>query len=551
MNLSEELPAFAELGLGTSLLRAIKEQGYTEPTEIQSKAIPYLNQGRDLIGIAQTGGGKTAAFVLPLLEHLIVSKTRRKPKEPRAVILAPTRELAKQIADQVKLLSVHTPVKHQVIYGGASYGPQIQALHRGVDILIATPGRLKDHVEQGNVRFDQTEIFVLDEADRMLDMGFVGEVKEIAANLKEGHQTILFSATMGKEVRKLTHDLLHKPITVEVAREATIATGICHRVLFVTQVNKRKLLQDLMRREEMGQVLIFTRTKHGADRLAKALGEKGHKADSIHGDKPQRTRERVLKAYRNGKTNVLVATDVAARGIDVPGISHVVNFDMPQDPENYVHRIGRTGRAEATGTAISLCNAEERPLLRAVEKVIQQRVAVDTAHDWHEEIAEQDEPREKPARRGRGRPGQRDRSGSNSGRFGAARRASGRRKNSPWQPETDREEGGAPARMKRRKPAKPHRKGQTARNQDVETASRAEKPIAAKPKRKKPATAKAQENKPFAAKPKRAKSKNAKPQNARSKNAKPQGNKPKRSPAKGPKPMGGRNGHGPAMRRVG
>ena len=375
---------FAGLELAQPLLRAISDEGYTTPTPIQAKAIPPLLDGRDLLGVAQTGTGKTAAFALPLLHHLTQDGSKLQPMKPRALILAPTRELAGQIADAVRGYSRHMGLRTTVVFGGVSIRPQIKALANGVHVLVATPGRLLDLMNQGKVRLDAVEIYILDEADRMLDMGFIRDVKKITAAVPRQRQTALFSATMPKSVQGLADGLLSDPIKVEVAPAATTAEKVSQRVLFVAKDKKRALLGELMADAAISRVLIFTRTKHGANRVAKHLGQIGVEADAIHGNKSQGARERALKGFRSGKLRALVATDIAARGIDVDGVTHVINFDLPNEPESYVHRIGRTARAGATGMAISFCDHEERAYLADIERTIRQSVPVDEDHPFHE-----------------------------------------------------------------------------------------------------------------------------------------------------------------------
>lgn len=373
---------FSELDLVGPLLRAVEKQNFETPTPIQASAIPPLLEGQDVMGIAQTGGGKTAAFVLPLLQKLSQTHGRPKKNKPRALILAPTRELAGQIGKCIKDFSQGVKVFHTVIYGGAPYGPQLQALARGVDILVATPGRLLDHVARKTVILDDCNIFVLDEADRMLDLGFIDDVSKIAGLLPQNHQTVMFSATMSRDIKKLCDKILNEPVYVEAPRETMVASGIDHRVLMVGYKDKKTLLMHLLKTEAIEKALIFTRTKATADDLAKEIEEQDLRASALHGDHPQRTRERTLRAFRNDRFKILVATDVAARGIDVTGISHVFNFDLPMEPENYIHRVGRTGRAGASGIAISLCEARERNLLHNIERVIKLRVRVDDDHPY-------------------------------------------------------------------------------------------------------------------------------------------------------------------------
>ena len=374
---------FAALGLADPLLKSIKREGFTAPTPIQSIAVPPLLEGADLMGIAHTGGGKTAAFSLPLLHKLLQTPGKPKPNRCKALILAPTRELAQQIGKCIVEFSRGTKVTTAVIAGGLPYGPQIQKLRRGVDVLIATPGRLMDHLRSGAIGFEDTATYILDEADRMLDMGFIHDVMSISKSLPKGHQTVLFSATMSPKIKKLSQALLDDPVHVEIEQKTTVAETIDHKMMSVAKGNKRALLFELLTSLEADKVLVFARTKRGADRLAKQICGQDITADAIHGDKRQRQREKILKNFRNGKVKVLVATDLAARGIDVDGITHVINFDLPMEPENYVHRVGRTGRAGKLGTAISFCDMEEVALLRDIERLIALPIEVDEEHRFH------------------------------------------------------------------------------------------------------------------------------------------------------------------------
>ncbi len=381
---------FEGLYLAQPILRAIAEEGFSEPTPIQSRAIPALMDGRDLIGIAQTGTGKTAAFSLPILHRLAESNNQRLKRSTRALVLAPTRELALQILACIKTYNKYLKLKTAVAYGGVSIRGQISALHHGVDILVATPGRLLDLKRQGCLRLDRVEFFVLDEADRMLDMGFAPDVKLIASELPKEHQTAMFSATMAKNVRGLVESLLDHPTKVEVAPVATTVDKIDQRVLFVRKENKRALLAELMKDKAISRVLVFTRSKHGADGVARNLERSGIKTGVIHGNKSQSQRERAIKMFKSGNLRVLVATDIASRGIDVDGISHVINFDLPNEPDSYVHRIGRTGRAGAIGTALSFCDIEEKAYLIDIEKTIRQSVEVIEDHPYHDTIIASD-----------------------------------------------------------------------------------------------------------------------------------------------------------------
>lgn len=401
---------FASLNLAEPLLRAIAEDGYEFATPIQAQSIPPLLEGRDLLGVAQTGTGKTASFALPLLHHLAQKNRKALSKQPRVLILAPTRELAGQINDSVRGYARHMHLRTMVVFGGVSIRPQIQALSRGVHILVATPGRLMDLMKQGHVRFSEVEIFILDEADRMLDMGFIPDVKRIAAAISDKSQTVLFSATMPKSILGLADGLLTNPVRVEVARAATTAEKIDQQVMFVPKDKKRALMDELLTDKAMEKVLIFTRTKRSADRVAKHLLKSGIKVDAIHGNKAQNARQRALKGFKAGKLRALVATDIAARGIDVDGVTHVINFELPDDPDSYVHRIGRTARAGATGVAITLCDQEQRSVLRDIEKIIRQTVPVMEDHPYHSEEIANDPGKSKSRPQRQGRPSQRRRS---------------------------------------------------------------------------------------------------------------------------------------------
>ncbi len=378
---------FAGLKLAQPILRAITDEGYTIPTPIQIKSIPPLLEGRDLLGVAQTGTGKTAAFALPLLHRLAGeagnAAGKLQPNKPRALILAPTRELAGQINDSLRSYSRHLDLRTAVIFGGVSARPQIQALTRGVHVLVATPGRLLDLMNQGKVRLDAVEVLILDEADRMLDMGFVRDVKKIVAAVPARRQTALFSATMPSSVQSLASGLLNDPVRVEAAPAATTAEKVTQKIFFVPKEKKRALLSELLKDKDIERVLIFTRTKHGANRVARHLQENGVHSDAIHGNKAQNARQRALDGFRSGSIRALVATDIAARGIDVDGVTHVINFELPNEPESYVHRIGRTARAGAAGIAISFCDHEERGYLRDIEKTIRQSVPVIEDHPYH------------------------------------------------------------------------------------------------------------------------------------------------------------------------
>jgi ATP-dependent RNA helicase RhlE len=374
--------SFASLQLAAPIQRALADKAYTLPSPIQAQAIPLLLAGRDLVGVAQTGTGKTAAFALPMLHRLSAHPQPRLPRLPRALILTPTRELATQIAQNIALYGRHLTLRHAVIFGGVGEHPQIRSLAEGVDIVIATPGRLLDLMDRRYVGLDRVEIFVLDEADRMLDMGFAPAVKRVLARLPARRQSLLFSATMPESIRSLAHSFLRDPVRVEVTPAASSPELIDQRVCHVDRNDKHALLLHLLRANGEGLALIFARTKHGANRLAKNLSRDGVRADAIHGNKSQTARQRALDDFRAGTLRVLVATDIAARGIDVKGIALVVNFDLPNEPESYVHRIGRTARAGAAGLAIALCDETERGFLRAIERLIRRQIPVMSDHPF-------------------------------------------------------------------------------------------------------------------------------------------------------------------------
>ncbi len=369
--------SFTNLGLSAELLRAVAEQGYTEPTPIQTQAIPIVLSGRDLLGAAQTGTGKTAGFALPLLQRLATgAKASASPaRHPvRVLILVPTRELAAQVQDSVRTYGKYLKLRSTVIYGGVGFNPQADELRRGVDIVVATPGRLLDHVQQHTIDLRKVEILVLDEADRMLDMGFIPAIRRILALLPAGRQNLLFSATFPDEIRKLAGSFMRDPATVEVARRNLPIELISQVAHPVDKDRKRDLLAHLVKTNNWQQVLVFTRTKHGANRLAQQLDRDGIDADAIHGNKSQPARMRTLKRFKDNELQVLVATDIASRGLDIEELPHVVNYDLPYVPEDYVHRIGRTGRAGLSGEAVSLVCSGDRPLLAAIERLINKRI---------------------------------------------------------------------------------------------------------------------------------------------------------------------------------
>jgi ATP-dependent RNA helicase RhlE len=387
---------FSDFNLLGSLQTAVQKTGYTVPTPIQVQAIPYLLQGRDLLGIAQTGTGKTAAFALPMLDHLVKNPGRLVRGLVRSLILTPTRELASQISASFATLGQDLRFRQAVVFGGVGAAKQINALAKGVDVLVATPGRLLDLMGQGYVLLDHLEIFVLDEADRMLDMGFIHDVRRVMARLPDQRQTLLFSATMPEDISRLSKELLHDPIRVEVTPPATTVETVEQKVMFVDKAQKIHLLQALLSERDFTSVLVFTRTKHGADKVARRLQDHRINADVIHGNKSQNARERALDGFRAGKIQVLVATDIAARGLDVPGVSHVINFDLPNEPEAYVHRIGRTARAGRAGVAISLCEAAEKLYLLDIQRLVGNLIKTDCDHDFHSDAAAHASPVKPP-----------------------------------------------------------------------------------------------------------------------------------------------------------
>ncbi len=374
--------SFDDLGLIDALRRAVAAQGYTTPTPIQARAIPHAVQGRDVLGIAQTGTGKTASFALPVLQRLAGDPPPRGQRPIRALVLAPTRELAAQIAESFAVYGQGLGLRHAVIFGGVGQRPQEDALRAGIDVLVATPGRLLDLMDQGFVDLSRLSVFVLDEADRMLDMGFIHDVRKVVAKLPKARQTLFFSATMPDAVGALAGQLLVDPVRVEVTPQATTAERVKQAVLFVEKADKRGLLAEVLRRPAVTRALVFTRTKHGANRVVEHLEKEGFSAAAIHGNKSQSARERALDGFREGTVRVLVATDIAARGIDVEGVSHVVNFDLPNVAEQYVHRIGRTARAGASGMALSFCDREEVAYLRDIEKLTRQEIPTVATHPY-------------------------------------------------------------------------------------------------------------------------------------------------------------------------
>jgi len=371
----DSLTSFNEFGLAAPILRALAEEKYVTPTPIQDQTIPIAMQSRDVIGIAQTGTGKTAAFALPILNHLFNKRQRPSQKSCRVLVLSPTRELSNQIADSFRAYGRHIrPLEITLAIGGVPINRQVRALARGTEVLVATPGRLLDLIHQRALRLDQVEVLVLDEADRMLDMGFIHDIKKVVAMLPKARQTLFFSATMPQEITRLADSMLRDPARVAVTPQASTVDRIEQRVILTEKASKPSLLVEVLKTEKTDRVLVFTRTKHGADKVVRGLQKAGHAAEAIHGNKSQNQRERVLADFRDGKLRTLIATDIAARGIDVDGVSHVINFDLPNIPESYVHRIGRTARAGAAGVAISFCDHEERAYLRDIERLIRMAI---------------------------------------------------------------------------------------------------------------------------------------------------------------------------------
>jgi ATP-dependent RNA helicase RhlE len=367
---------FASLGVAEPLLRALATENYANPTPIQTIAIPAILSGRDVLGLAQTGTGKTAAFGLPLLQHLAANQMPLQPRSVRALILAPTRELAVQIGDSLKTYGRHLKLRHAVVLGGVNQSRQVEALKGGVDVLVATPGRLLDLVQQKHIRLDGASFLVIDEADRMFDMGFIRDVRRLVAALPKKRHSMLFSATMPKEVAHLVAEILHDPIRIDISPAKITADKIDQRVYHVATSEKRGLLRELLRDDAMARVIVFTRTKHGANKVADQLAKSGVSADAIHGNKSQNARQRALDAFREGSARVLVATDIAARGIDVDGITHVVNYELPNIAESYVHRIGRTARAGSGGIALAFCDPSERQFLKDIERLVREPLKI-------------------------------------------------------------------------------------------------------------------------------------------------------------------------------
>jgi len=408
---------FNELGLSAELLRAVSQQGYTQPTPIQAKAIPEILKGSDVLAGAQTGTGKTAGFTLPLLQRLGETTPKDGKRPVRALVLTPTRELAAQVSESVRAYGKNLPLKSAVIFGGVSINPQISALRRGVDILVATPGRLLDHVGQKTLDLSKVEILVLDEADRMLDMGFIHDIKKVLALLPKARQNLLFSATFSDEIKRLADGLLNNPVLIEVARRNTASETVEQVIHPVDKSNKRKLLSYLIGSQNWQQVLVFTRTKHGANRLAQQLDKDGLSSAAIHGNKSQGARTRALADFKSGKVRVLVATDIAARGLDIDQLPHVVNYELPNVPEDYVHRIGRTGRAGNEGKAVSLLSLDENKLIRDIERLLKRQLPREVIAGFEPDPNAKPEPEvSRPrANQGRNRPTGRSRTGNGNG----------------------------------------------------------------------------------------------------------------------------------------
>jgi len=384
---------FSDLGLAPVLLEAVQREGYEQPTPVQERTIPPLLEGRDVLGIAQTGTGKTAAFALPVL-HIMAKANPQRERNIRTLVLSPTRELAAQIGERFAAYSRDMGLRHQVIFGGVNQNPQVRALQRGIDILVATPGRLLDLVGQGHIDLTHIEFFVLDEADRMLDMGFIHDIKKVLKLLPDQRQNLLFSATMPESIATLANSFLRDVVTVEVTPETVTVDRIEQHVMFMKKADKRRALVDVIVDEQVHCGIVFTRTKHGANRLVKQLGQAGIDAAAIHGNKSQGARTRALEAFKSGDMPILVATDIASRGIDVDGITHVFNYDLPNEPESYVHRIGRTARAGRAGKALAFCEATEAGYLVGIERLIGQSIPVLTDHPYHDDGA-----RPKPGQR--------------------------------------------------------------------------------------------------------------------------------------------------------
>jgi ATP-dependent RNA helicase RhlE len=460
------LKTFAELDLISPLHRALADEKYETPTPIQAQTIPAALSGRDVLGCAQTGTGKTAAFALPILDRLSEEQPSSKPNCPKVLVLAPTRELAIQIGDSFATYGKHLPLKHVLVYGGVSQNSQVRALNRGAHILVATPGRLLDLMNQGYIHLNHLQVFVLDEADRMLDMGFLPDLKKIIKQLPAKRQSLFFSATMPPNIVELSKQLLTNPISVNVTPKKTSLERIEQQVFFVERNGKRELLKKILTKPDVERAIVFSRTKRGANMLAQKLLLSGIKAAAIHGNKSQGARQRALEAFRTKQIDVLVATDVAARGIDIDGVTHVINYDLPAEPESYVHRIGRTGRAGAEGLAISFCTSEERRDLQAIEKLIGQKVPLAPGQPAPQPVSEESKSSapQGGARRN-SRPG---RSGQGQSRAGNQGRAGNTAKNSESQRSAGRGSteasatDGKPKQRRRRKGTRRQNTGQAS-----------------------------------------------------------------------------------------
>jgi ATP-dependent RNA helicase RhlE len=460
------LKTFAELDLISPLHRALADEKYEIPTPIQAQTIPAALSGRDVLGCAQTGTGKTAAFALPILDRLSEEQPRSKPNCPKVLVLAPTRELAIQIGDSFATYGKHLPLKHVLVYGGVSQNSQVRALNKGAHILVATPGRLLDLMNQGYIHLNYLQVFVLDEADRMLDMGFLPDLKKIIKQLPAKRQSLFFSATMPPNIVELSKQLLTNPISVNVTPKKTSLERIEQQVFFVERNGKRELLKKILTKPDVERAIVFSRTKRGANMLAQKLLLSGLKAAAIHGNKSQGARQRALEAFRTKQIDVLVATDVAARGIDIDGVTHVINYDLPAEPESYVHRIGRTGRAGAEGLAISFCTSDERRDLQAIEKLIGQKVPLAPGQPAPQPVSE--ESKSSAPQRGARRNSRPGRSGQGQSRAGNQGRAGNTAKNSESQRSAGRGSteasatDGKPKQRRRRKGTRRQNTGQAS-----------------------------------------------------------------------------------------
>ncbi len=463
------------MGIIEPILKALTQEGYKQPTPIQAQAIPVVLTGRDLLGVAQTGTGKTAAFAIPMLQLLAGRETAAHPRPIRALILTPTRELAIQVDESFGAYGRNLSLRHEVIFGGVGQTPQTNALRKGVDILTATPGRLLDLMNQGFVQLDRLEIFVLDEADRMLDMGFIHDVKKVIAKLPRERQSLFFSATMPPEIVKLASTIVRDPYKVEVTPSATTVEKVSQSVFYVSKNEKRALILHILQDSSITRALVFTRTKHGANKLAKDLVKAGITAEAIHGNKSQTARQEALRNFKSSATRILVATDIAARGIDVDELTHVINYEIPNVPETYVHRIGRTGRAGASGTAISFCDAEEKVFMKDIERTIGMSVPVRQVPPEFMKVLEslptpepgEERPARQPQQRRQGQPGQRRSSGTPGERRQGERRSGEQRQGQSGQSQGQRRgekpAGGAQEQARRRDgEARPARAGSNA-----------------------------------------------------------------------------------------